>query len=229
MTSLQLQLSESPVNLSAGVYRVDPLVVEAGSRSIHIVAEAGAKIFLTAFVLATDNEAGLSLTVDLAGAGAEFNLHGLYVVAGFGETAGEADIDVRVNHLAPDCVSRQLVKGIAAGEATGRFAGMVHVAREAQRTDAEQQSRNLQLSDSAHVYTRPQLEIYADDVRCSHGASVGRLDEEAIFYMRQRGVAEADARRMQLHGFANEIVDHCPSEGFKALLATTIGGIVDHL
>jgi Fe-S cluster assembly protein SufD len=223
MTSFELQNALSPVNLYAGEYRIDPLVVEAGSRDIHVVAKAGAKIYMAAFVLATDAEAGLSLTVDLAGEGAEFNLNALYIASG----ARRADIEVKVNHLTADCTSRQLIKGIATDTATGAFSGMVHVAPNAQRTDASQRNQNLQLTDEAHVFTRPGLEIYADDVKCSHGATVGRLDEEAIYYMRQRGVSEAEARRMQLHGFAAEIVNHVSSEGLRETISAKVSGLID--
>lgn len=119
------------------------------------------------------------------------------------------DINMAVRHLAPDCRSYSLVKGVAAGTAVGSFAGMVYVAQDAQRTDAQQQSRNLLLSDTARIFTQPQLEIYADDVKCTHGATVGQLDDEAIYYMRQRGLSEQQARRLQIEGFAYDVVQHC--------------------
>ncbi len=161
----------------------------------------------------------------MAGEGAEFELHALYIASG----ADRAEIDVRVNHLAPNCTSRQLVKGIAGDAATGSFAGMVHVAHGAQKTDASQRNQNLQLSDTAHIITRPELEIYADDVRCGHGATIGRLDDEAIYYMRQRGVGEAEARRMQLYGFAGEIIDHTASEALREPIRAKITALVDRL
>ncbi|MBR4149501.1 MAG: Fe-S cluster assembly protein SufD [Rikenellaceae bacterium] len=119
------------------------------------------------------------------------------------------DINMAVRHLAPDCRSYSLVKGVAAGTAMGSMAGMVYVAQDAQRTDAQQQSRNLLLSDTARIFTQPQLEIYADDVKCTHGATVGQLDDEAIYYMRQRGLSEQQARRLQIEGFAYDVVQHC--------------------
>ncbi len=119
------------------------------------------------------------------------------------------DLNLAVRHLAPDCRSYSLVKGAAAGESAGSFAGMVYVAQDAQRTDAQQQSRNLLLSDTARIYAQPQLEIYADDVKCTHGATVGQLDDEAIYYMRQRGLSEQQARRLQIEGFAYDVVQHC--------------------
>lgn len=119
------------------------------------------------------------------------------------------DLNLAVRHLAPDCRSYSLVKGAAADESIGSFAGMVYVAQDAQRTDAQQQSRNLLLSDTARIFTQPQLEIYADDVKCTHGATVGQLDDEAIYYMRQRGLSERQARRLQIEGFAYDVVQHC--------------------
>ena len=221
-----------------GEHFAEPLVIETGSMSRHIVLETGAKLNATAFILAVDGaqalsqnapgpKAQLSLTVDLAGEGAEFHLHALWLASGSGESAGRADVDVRVNHLAPGCTSRQLIKGIATDMATGSFTGMVHVASGAQRTDSTQRSQNMQLTDTAHVFTRPQLEIYADDVKCSHGATVGRLDEEAVYYMRQRGVSEAEARRMQMQGFAGEIINHCSSDTLRESLADRICGLID--
>jgi Fe-S cluster assembly protein SufD len=213
----------------AGEHSTQPFVVERGSQSARFVLTAGARLHLTAFVLSTSETSQLSLTVDLAGEGAEFEMHSLFIASGVGETAGRADIDVKVNHLVPDCVSRQLIKGIAAGEATGSFSGLVHVAPDAQHTDAVQRNQNLQLTDSAHIFTRPQLEIYADDVKCSHGATVGRLDEEAIYYMRQRGISESEARRMQMQGFAEEIINRCPSENLREQLSSRIDGIIEGL
>ena len=119
------------------------------------------------------------------------------------------DLNLAVRHLAPDCRSYSLVKGAAAGNAVGSFAGMVYVAQDAQRTDAQQQSRNLLLNDTARIFAQPQLEIYADVVKCSHGATVGQLDDEAIYYMRQRGLSEKQARRLQIEGFAYDVVQHC--------------------
>ena len=122
------------------------------------------------------------------------------------------DLNLAVRHLAPDCRSYSLVKGAAADMSVGSFAGMVYVAQDAQRTDAQQQSRNLLLSDTARIYAQPQLEIYADDVKCTHGATVGQLDDEAIYYMRQRGLSERQARRLQIEGFAYDVVQHCGCE-----------------
>ncbi len=160
----------------------------------------------------------LSVEVSLAAPRAEFELDGLFI--------GDASVSVVVRHQAPDCRSRQLVKGIVDGDAKGEFVGRIYVAPDAQRTDAEQQSRNIQLSDTATVVARPELEIYADDVKCSHGASVGQLDDEAIYYMRQRGIDEGDARRMQLEGFAFDIASRVGSESMRDSIADKIGRLL---
>ena len=101
---------------------------------------------------------------------------------------------------------------MADDEAVGEFSGLVYVAPDAQRTDARQQSRNVLLSEKARIETMPQLEIYADDVKCSHGATVGQMDSEAILYMRQRGLSEAQARALQIEGFVGDIVRRCGVE-----------------
>ncbi len=137
----------------------------------------------------------------LKGSHAELDLHALWLAGG----AERKDFYVRVNHSAPDCKSRELVKGIASGDGVGSFTGRVYVARDAQRTEALQQSRNIEMNAGARIYTRPQLEIYADDVKCSHGATVGQLDDQAVFYMRQRGIDPQTARRMQLEGFVHDV------------------------
>lgn len=205
-----------------GVQTAEPVEVTGGRKDISYRLEAGARLELTAFVL---ERGELAIDVELAGEGAEFHLWALHVATGKERT----DISVNVRHLAPGCTSRQLIKGIAGGSAAGSFVGLVYVAPGAQKTDAAQRSQNLQLTDSAHIYARPQLEIYADDVRCSHGATVGRLDEEAIYYMRQRGVGEAEARRMQLQGFAGEVVNHCESEDYRLQIGDKIAALLDNL
>ena len=101
---------------------------------------------------------------------------------------------------------------LAGGSARGEFCGLVYVAPDAQHTDAQQQNRNILLSETAHIATQPQLEIYADDVKCSHGATVGQMDSEAVLYMRQRGLSEVQARRLQIEGFVGDVVRRCGVE-----------------
>ena len=152
--------------------------------------------------------ANVGCTVDLTGADAENSLGGTFLVGG----REHAVVKLRTNHRVADCRSDSTFKGVAGGEAVGEFSGLVYVAQDAQRTDAQQQSRNVLLSDTARITTMPQLEIYADDVKCSHGATVGQMDADAILYMRQRGLSEAQARRLQIEGFVGDIVRRCGVE-----------------
>ncbi len=164
-------------------------------------------------------------TANLAGAHAEQELDALFLASGNNHCA----MDLRVNHNVADCTSRSLVKGIAGGSATGEFRGLVYVATDAQRTDAQQQSRNILLSRTSHIDAKPQLEIYADDVRCSHGATVGQMNEEAIFYMRQRGLTEAHARRLQVEGFAADVVNRCPIESLREAMQEVLTEVLDKM
>lgn len=152
--------------------------------------------------------ANVNYGIDLDGEGARSELDGLFLAGG----KEHCEVAVRVNHNVPDCSSRSLVKGVAGGEAKGAFRGLVYVAPDAQRTDAQQTSRNIELTPTARIVTKPQLEIYADDVKCSHGATVGQMDDEAILYMRQRGLSEVQARRLQLEGFVGAIAAQCGVE-----------------
>lgn len=164
-------------------------------------------------------------TVDLEGPEAAYESQTLYVVTG-GE---HCTVRLRVNHLAASCTSASTVKGIAAGAATGEFRGLVHVAPGAQHTDARQTSRNLLLSREARIVADPQLEIYADDVRCSHGATVGRQDDDAILYMRQRGLSEAQARRLQIEGFAADVVAQCADEGLREAVMAELSAKLEQI
>lgn len=151
----------------------------------------------------------LGYEIDLNGKDAYSSLRGAFL-AGDRE---QVKVGVRVNHNVSDCKSFSLVKGVAGGEARGEFEGMVYVAPDAQRTDAVQTSRNIVISDGARINTKPQLEIYADDVKCSHGATVGQLDSEAVLYMRQRGLSLNQAKRLQLEGFVGDVLLHTEQFG----------------
>jgi Fe-S cluster assembly protein SufD len=139
----------------------------------------------------------------LAGEGGDCVLDGLYVVGG----RQHFDTHMRVEHLAPHCSSHELYKGVLADQAHAVFDGRIFVHRGAQKTDAKQTNRNLLLSDRAVANSNPQLEIFADDVKCTHGSTVGQLDAEALFYLRSRGIDEAGARSLLTHAFAGELLD----------------------
>ena len=146
--------------------------------------------------------ADIDLEVDLDGEGAVLNLFGLYLCPG----DERLNINVKVAHNVGGCSSCQLFKGIAGGRSRTGFYGLIYVAKDAQQTKAYQENHNLQLSEEARVETRPQLEIYADDVECSHGATVGKLDEQEQFYMRSRGIPEDKARELQMISFISPVV-----------------------
>lgn len=155
----------------------------------------------------------IPLRVDITGPGAEVLLSGLYVSDG----ADRVRLETEVRHLSGGSVSRQLFKGIAAGNATVEFYGRILVAEDAQRTEAYQESHNLLVGETARVETRPQLEIYADDVKCSHGATVGQMDAGALFYMRSRGIPEEEARRLRMESFLAPVLATLPDGDRKRL------------
>jgi Fe-S cluster assembly protein SufD len=134
---------------------------------------------------------------------ASSDLKGLYLAGDKQLIDYHLDVDHGVGH----CASRESFKGIVFGKGRAVFDGRVRVAPDAQKTDAHLSNRNLLLSESAEVDTKPQLEILADDVKCSHGTTVGQIEPEALFYLRSRGISEAAARRMLCLGFAGEIID----------------------
>jgi Fe-S cluster assembly protein SufD len=139
----------------------------------------------------------------LAGEGVECILNGLYVIKG----DQLADHHMVVEHAQPHCNSHEYYNGILDGRSKGVFHGRILVRQIAQKTDAKQTNKNLLLSDDATADTKPQLEIYADDVKCTHGATIGQLNEESIFYLRARGIGMDTARQMLIHAFAGEIIE----------------------
>ena len=139
----------------------------------------------------------------LAGEGAECTLDGLYVAGG----DSLVDTHTTIDHAMPHCPSHELYKGILADKARAVFNGKIIVRQDAQKTNAKQTNKALLLSDEATINTKPQLEIFADDVKCTHGAAIGQLDEDAMFYMRARGISEDDARNLLIHAFAGEVLD----------------------
>lgn len=156
--------------------------------------------------------------VALAGPEAHAELNGVYVLNG----STHCDNHTYIGHDVPDCTSDELYKGIIAEKGTGVFNGKVYVKQDAQRTRAYQSNANILQGDDAKVYTKPELEIYADDVKCSHGCTIGRLDEKGLFYLRSRGVSEAEARKLMAHAFITEVVERVQNEDWKAVLTELI-------
>ena len=142
----------------------------------------------------------------------ETHLRGLFL----GQGAMHVDNHTLVDRAKPHCFSNELFKGILADRATGVFNGKVFVRRDAQQTNAYQENKTVLLSEDARMYAKPELEIYADDVKCSHGATTGQLDAEAMFYLRSRGLTETQARRMLLLAFARDVIDEITVEPLRA-------------
>ncbi|MBP1668005.1 MAG: Fe-S cluster assembly protein SufD [Bacteroidetes bacterium] len=157
--------------------------------------------------------------VRLNGTGCESNLYGLFL----GDDNQHIANFTLIHHAMPQCTSNQLFKGILDDNATGSFNGKIYVSRDAQKTLAYQKNNNILLSPAARMNTKPHLEIYADDVKCSHGATVGRLDTEAMFYLRSRGIGEKEARQLLMYAFADEII----SKISVSILRERIIGLVD--
>ena len=157
------------------------------------------------------------LVVTLVGEGAECAMKGLYL--GTGEEL--IDNHTWIDHSVPQCRSDELYKGVLAGRSQGVFRGRVVVRPDAQKTEAQQSNPNLLLSDDAEIDSKPQLEIYADDVKCSHGSAIGRLDPEALFYLRSRGIDVDEARALLTRGFAGEVLAALP----EPTLAEAVGAL----
>jgi Fe-S cluster assembly protein SufD len=152
-----------------------------------------------------------NLEIDLKGEYAESHAYGLFLM----DHEQHVDNNVFVSHIAPHCFSNQLYKGVLDNEATGAFTGRILVGRGAQKTEAYQVNKNIILTDKAKMNSKPQLEIYADDVKCTHGATVGQLDEEGLFYLRSRGIRENDARLMLMSAFAHDVVREIRVEALR--------------
>lgn len=157
--------------------------------------------------------------IEINGERCESHFHGLYLLQG----ATLADNHTVVDHQKPNSFSNELYKGILDDRAKGVFNGKIFVRPHAQKTNAYQSNRNILLADTAGVNTKPQLEIWADDVKCSHGCTTGQLDEDALFYLRSRGLAEETAKAMLLYAFAAETMDTIKNPAVKQYIATLVG------
>ena len=152
-----------------------------------------------------------NVQVNLNGERCETLLCGMAV----GDKNEHIDNYTLINHLSPNCKSRELYKYILDDNATGCFSGKIYVAKDAQKTAAFQSNKNICLSSNAKMYSKPQLEIYADDVKCSHGATTGQMDENALFYLRSRGIPEKEARMLLMLAFANDVIENIRVDALK--------------
>ena len=187
LTHLKLQRE------SATAHHVGTLDVRQ-ARDSHLVSFS----FATGAALSRTN-----IYTELRGEGCGATLNGLYL----GDGDQHIDHQTRIEHVEPNCYSRELYKGILDGSAHGVFNGKVYVHPEAQKTDGKQTNNTLLLSEKAQIDTKPQLEIFADDVKCTHGATVGRLDETSLFYMKSRGIAARTARELLTYAFAADVLE----------------------
>lgn len=194
------------ISLGAGAQLQHCKLIQEGKDAFHVAGihaeqAAGSRFASHSFALG-GRLARNDITSRLNGPGCHCSFDGLYLLDG----KQLADHHTRVDHLAPSCTSREYYRGILDGESHGVFNGKVVVHPHAVKTDAHQSNRNLLLSRQAEVDTKPQLEIFADDVKCTHGATVGHLDDDSLFYLRSRGIDAESARSLLIYGFANDII-----------------------
>lgn len=178
--------------------------------NLYVRQEAGSNVLLNGMTLHNGTTRNTT-EVTLAGRGAEINLCGMAIA----DKNEQVDNHTFINHQVPDCTSNELFKYVLDDQAVGAFAGKVLVREGAQHTNSQQTNRNICATREARMYTQPQLEIYADDVKCSHGATVGQLDENALFYMQQRGISLKEARLLLMFAFVNEVIDQIRMEALK--------------
>ncbi|MDG1695618.1 MAG: Fe-S cluster assembly protein SufD [Ilumatobacter sp.] len=193
-----------------------PSHVQLSSINVHQAADS--RFLARSFNLGA-SYGRAAYNVDLAGPGAYVDLSGLFF--GFGDQV--LDQQINVIHTAKNCTSRQSFRGVLDDESTGIFNGGIEVRPGADGTDAEQSNQNLILSERAEINTQPRLEILADEVACKHGATVGQLDDTAMYYMQSRGIPATDARRLLINGFADQVVDEVGIESVQAWITRRLG------
>lgn len=180
---------------------------------LHFVLEKDSNLNLC-LIMHPDTDTAVDIIVDFIGERASATLSGLYICS-----QAKLTINVEVRHRVGHCHSRQLFKGIVAGDSSTEFGGRIIVAPGAQATKAFQENHNLLLSDEARCGTTPQLEIYADDVECSHGATIGRLNEDERFYMCSRGISEQEAKVLQMISFLAPVLESIPEVSREPIVA----------
>ena len=197
-------------NESATAFHLSTLYAEVAERGTYdsFALNLGARIVRT------------EVHTRLAGAKGVAHLNGAQLLGG----VQHADLTTVVKHDAPSCTSRQTVKNVLAGHSQGVFQGRIEVARVAQKTDGYQMNQALLLSPDAEIDTKPELEIFADDVKCSHGATVGELDADQLFYLRSRGIPDAEARSILVRAFLAEALDLVTHEQIRAALEHAVEG-----
>ena len=229
-SSLSCPVSEIVIGEKASLHHV---IVQEENLSAHHLAVRQMQLAADSRYSAQSISLGGALArtdigVVLDGERAEASLDGLYL----GDGNQQANTHLTVRHASPNCDSHQLYKGILVGRAKAVFNGRIIVDQDAQKTDARQSNRNLLLSDDAVVNSNPQLEIFADDVRCTHGSTVGQLDQEAVFYLRSRGIGREEAIQILTLAFAGEILERVPvvelRERLEKVVASRLATVTNH-
>ena len=200
----------------------EQVYLDEPSLNLHIVQHAGSrvKLHVVNFSSAVNN-----IVIEQVGEGCSTEIYALAYLHGEDSVTTET----HVRHAVGGGVSNQLIKFVLDDAARGRFIGDLKIVPDAQQTEAHQTNRNLLLSDTAEMRTQPQLEIYADDVKATHGASTGQLDESALFYMQQRGIDKNKARQLLVGAFMKEVLDKLPATNDERLttLLNTVDGVVE--
>ena len=178
--------------------------------NMYVAQEANSNVLLNGMTLHNGTTRNTT-EVTLNGRGAEINLCGMAIA----DKNEHVDNHTSIDHKVSDCISNELFKYVLDDQSVGAFAGKVLVRPGAQHTSSQQTNRNICATREARMYTQPQLEIYADDVKCSHGATVGQLDEKALFYMQQRGISYKEARLLLMFAFVNEVIDTIRMDALK--------------
>jgi Fe-S cluster assembly protein SufD len=210
-------LSTQVVEVYAGVNTVfDLYEMEETSEqtkrisNMYVRQDAGSNVLLNSMTL-YNGQTRNNTVVTFEGEGAETNLCGMAIA----DKQQRVDNYTKIDHAVPRCNSKELYKYVLDDHATGAFYGLVLVRPGAQKTNSLETNKNLCATKDARMYTQPQLEIYADDVKCSHGSTVGQLDENALFYMRSRGISEKEARMLLMFAFVNEVIDTIRLDALK--------------
>lgn len=188
--------------------------------AVHSIktAQAGSSVYSTSVYTFSGALVRNNLDTSIDGEFAETNLNGLHLTQG----TEHVDNHTRVDHRVPNCDSNEVYRGVLGGKSTGVFNGKVYVHQDAQKTNGYQSNRNILISDSAVMNSKPELEIYADDVKCSHGCTIGQMDKEALFYLRSRGLSTAAAINLLLHAFAGEVLEAITNEQLRTWIEERI-------
>ena len=217
-------LSTNILTLDAGEHR-ELVFVNEPRLDLHVVQEAGSSLKVHALYLSpTEVSKGASeaqITVEQKGEGCRTEIYGLAFLHG----EEQVQLTTNVQHLVGGGNSRQLIKFVLDDASRGEFYGQLRIAPDAQKTEAHQTNRNLLLSEQAVMRTRPQLEIYADDVKATHGATTGQLDESALFYMQQRCLDESTARKLLIAAFMKDVVETISDEPLRERLLSQIAPV----